>query len=339
MIEIDGAYGEGGGQILRSALTLSVITKTPIKIYNIRAKRENPGLQPQHLAAVNAAAQISQAEISGAQKGSLSLEFYPHQIIPGEYHFAVGTAGSATLVLQTVLMPLVLAGSQSSLVIEGGTHNPLAPPYDFIANTYLPLINKLGAGVKTKLDRYGFYPSGGGKIRVVISPTQFGGNLEIIDTRHLISIRAVSIVANLPDHIAERELKVLKRQLEIDPEKCEIQRVKSNSTANVAMVFVEYAELTTVFIGFGKLGVRAEQVANNLAKEVRDYLDNGAPVNEYLADQLLLPMALAGKGKFVTCGISEHTKTNIWLIKQFLPVEIRIEPFDDRSFLVTIEKI
>lgn len=214
----------------------------------------------------------------------------------------------------------------------------MAPPYDFVATTFLPLINKLGAGVKIKLDRYGFYPAGGGKIRVVISPTQFGGKLEIIETGHLISIRAVSIVANLPDHIAERELKVLKRQLDIDHEKCEIQRVKSYSPANVAMVFVEYAQLTTVFIGFGKLGVRAEQVANNLAKEVRDYLENGAPVNEYLADQLLLPMALAGGGRFVTCGISEHTKTNIWLIKKFLPVEIKTEPYNDRSYLVTVEK-
>ncbi|MCX7872451.1 MAG: RNA 3'-terminal phosphate cyclase [Verrucomicrobiae bacterium] len=338
MLEIDGSYGEGGGQILRSALTLSIVTGKPFKIVNIRARRENPGLQPQHLAAVNAAAQICMAETAGTQKGSQTLEFHPKNPVAGEYHFSTGTAGSATLVLQTILMPLILAGGESAIIIEGGTHNPMAPPYDFIAATYLPLINKLGAGVKIKLDRHGFYPAGGGKIRVVIKSTQFGGQLELTERGRLLSIRAVSVLANLPDHIAERELKILKRQLGLDHNKCEFHPVKAYSPGNVAMVFVEYSNLTTVFTSFGKLGLRAETVAHDLAKKVNNYLENEAPVDEHLADQLLLSMALANGGKFATCSLSEHTKTNIWLIQQFLPATIKSEPLNNRAFLISIEK-
>ncbi|MGC8886173.1 MAG: RNA 3'-terminal phosphate cyclase [Verrucomicrobiia bacterium] len=338
MIEIDGSYGEGGGQLLRTALSLAVVSGKPFRIFNIRTKRENPGLQPQHLAAVNAAAKISLAEISGAQKGSTELEFFPKGLFAGDYHFVIGTAGSATLVLQTVLLPLVVAGAASNTIIEGGTHNPMAPPYEFIANTYLPQLAKMGANVKIKLDRYGFYPAGGGKLRVVVNPGKLEKEYELTERGHLVRIRAVSLLSALPEHIAERELKVLKRQLVLDSDNLEIIKAKSISPANVVFVFAEFSNITEVFTGFGRLGLRAEIVAGDLAKQVNHYLELGAPVGEYLADQLLLPMALGKGGRFVTAPLSLHSKTNIWVIQQFLPVKIKVEPWDDKRWIVEISR-
>ncbi|MGC8744407.1 MAG: RNA 3'-terminal phosphate cyclase [Verrucomicrobiia bacterium] len=337
MIEIDGSYGEGGGQLLRTALSLSVISGKPFKIFNIRTKRENPGLQPQHLAAVNAAAKISRAEVNGAQKDSTTLEFFPKGLFPGDYHFEIGTAGSSMLVLQTILPPLIMSGSASNVIIEGGTHNPMAPPYEFVANTYLPQLAKMGANVKVKLDRYGFYPAGGGKIRVVVNPCKLEKEFELIQRGHLIKMRAVSLLSSLPEHIAERELKVLKRQLGLDSDNLQIVKAKSISPANVLFVFAEFANITEVFTGFGRLGVRAEIVAGELAKEVDRYLELSAPVGGHLADQLLLPMAIGKGGRFVTATLSSHSNTNIWIIQQFLPVNIKVEPYDDRRVIVEVK--
>lgn len=324
---------------MRTALCLSILTEKPFKIFNIRTKRENPGLQPQHLAAVSAAAKLASAEVIGAQKGSTTLEFFPRKPTPGDYHISIGTAGSSTLVLQTILPALITANSTSNLVIEGGTHNPMAPPYEFITHAFLPLLMKMGANIKIKLDRYGFYPAGGGKIRVVISPSKLDKKLELIERGNLVGMRAVSIISNLPSHIAERELKVLKRQLGLDSDSIQIQNVKSISPGNIAFVFVEYTNVTEVFTGFGKPGVRAEIVAGELAKEVNRYLEHSAPVGEYLADQILLPMALTGGGRFVTPPLSSHSQTNIWVIEQFIQVKFKVEPYDDKTVCVSVAKI
>src|SRR5262245_55571056 len=171
MITIDGSFGEGGGQILRTSLALSLVTGKPFRIENIRAGRKNPGLLRQHLTAVNAAASIGQAEITGASIGSTLLTIAPSKITHGNYHFAVGTAGSSTLVLQTVLPALLIADGPTRLTIEGGTHNPFAPPFDFLARAFLPLLTRMGVNVNANLDRYGFYPAGGGRIEITISPT------------------------------------------------------------------------------------------------------------------------------------------------------------------------
>ncbi len=336
MITIDGSRGEGGGQMLRSALTLSLATQQPVRLENIRARRQRPGLQPQHLAAVNAAAEIGQAKVQGAVIGSTEITFEPSTLAPGEYRFDIGTAGSAPLLLQTLLPALMSARSGSALVMTGGTHNPLAPPFEFLAGTYLPLIQRLGASVKAKLDRHGFYPAGGGKMRVVIEPAEKLGPIELLNRGEVIGIKCVAILASLPRHIAERELKVLKRAFALDTKDIRVEEVKSAGPGNALLIEIEAANVSEVFCGFGELGLRAELVAGRLAKEAARYLDANVPVGEHLADQLLVPMALAGGGAFVTLPLSSHAETNIDVLKKFLPVEVRAAPLTEQSVRVDI---
>jgi RNA 3'-terminal phosphate cyclase (ATP) len=323
---IDGAMGEGGGQILRTALSLSLVTGQAFRIDNLRAKRRKPGLQAQHLAAVRAAATVGQAEVEGAMLGSLTLVFRPRAVLPGDHAFVVGTAGSATLVLQTVLPALITSSRPSSLVLEGGTHNPMAPPFEFLTKAYLPLLRRMGATVRARLDRHGFYPAGGGKMRVTIEPTPNLGRLDLLERGNILACRATAVVANLPRHIAERELKVLKRELRLDADDLQIEEVGSQGPGNVVFVEIESANVTEVLTAFGELGLRAEVLAGRLAKEVRRYMDTSAAVGEHLADQLLVPMALAGGGSFVTLPLSLHATTNIEVLKRFLSIQAKVEP-------------
>jgi RNA 3'-terminal phosphate cyclase (ATP) len=338
VVTIDGSVGEGGGQVLRTALSGALVTGLAFRMVNIRAGRPRPGLQAQHLAAVNAAAAVGHAELEGAASASPELVFQPRGVTPGEYAFAVGTAGSATLVLQTVLPALMTAGGPSALVLEGGTHNPLAPPFEFVALAFLPLLRRLGPDVKAKLDRHGFYPAGGGKLRVTIAPTARLTRLDLPERGAVLRCRATALVANLPAHVAERELKVLKRELALDARDLRIEEVKSRGPGNVVLATVECAHVTEVFAGFGEPGVRAEAVAHGLAKEVRRYLDAAVPVGEHLADQLLLPLALAGGGSFVTLPLSSHARTNAEVLKWFLPVEVRTAPAGDLAVRVEVRR-
>jgi RNA 3'-terminal phosphate cyclase (ATP) len=330
LLAIDGSAGEGGGQILRSALSLSLVTGRPFRLFNIRARRQRPGLQAQHLAAVRAAAAVGQAEVRGDAAGSREITFRPAAVAPGDYAFDVGTAGSAMLVLQTVLPPLLAASSSSSLLIEGGTHNPLAPPFEFIAKTFLPLLERMGARVQVKLDRAGFYPAGGGKIRVTIQPASALARLELPEQVEWRRRRAVIVLANLPRHVAERELKVLKRGLGLEPRDLRVEEVQARSPGNVAFVELESDELTEVFASFGELGLPAETVAAHLVESVGQFLEAGAPVGQHLADQLLLPMALGDGGAFFTAPLSMHAQTNIEVLKLFLPIEVRVEQAANR---------
>ena len=203
MLTIDGSFGEGGGQILRTALALSLVTGKPFRIDNIRAGRKNPGLLRQHLTAVNAATEISQAEVTGAGIGSRELTFAPGSVESGDYAFAVGTAGSTTLVLQTVLPALLIADGKSQLILEGGTHNPFAPPFDFLEQAFLPLVNRMGPRVTAELERPGFYPAGGGRMRVTIEPAgELKKHLDIPSRGEVRGRRAKAVVANLPISIA-----------------------------------------------------------------------------------------------------------------------------------------
>lgn len=336
VITLDGSLGEGGGQVLRTALSLSLVTGKEFCIANIRANRKKPGLQNQHLQAVNAAAAVGQAEVEGAALNSRQLTFRPRGITHGDFHFAAGTAGSTTLILQTVLPALALAAGPSALVLEGGTHNPMAPPFDFLAKTFLPLFNRMGPTVKAKLDRYGFYPAGGGKLRVTIEPVERPERLDLLNRGNIVSCRCRALVANLPEHIGERELKVLKRKLPLQPDRAEIEIPKSHGMGNVLLVEIESANVTEVFVGFGEKGVRAEIVADRLAKDVTRYVEADVPAGEHLADQLLLPMTLAGGGSFVTLPLSQHALTNIEVIKQFLPVEVKVAPAAENSERVEV---
>lgn len=323
-IAIDGSYGEGGGQIIRSALALSLITGKPFRVDNIRAGRKNPGLQQQHLASVNAAARIGGTNVEGAYLGSSQFTFVPQSVTAGNYHFSVGTAGSTTLVLQTVLPALMIASAKSNLTIEGGTHNPLAPPFDFLERAFLPLVNRMGPSVSAKLVRYGFYPPGGGQIKIGITPSPLLKRLELNERGQLRAIRAKALVVNLPRHIAAREIAVVRSalsewsQTEFHPE------VSNNapSPGNAVTIDIESEQLTEVFTALGKRGVPAEAVAEEATREAKAYLTGPATVGANLADQLLLPMAMAGGGSFTSGPLSSHCLTNIAVIKNFLDVEI-----------------
>lgn len=337
MLTIDGARGEGGGQMLRTALALSLVTGTPFRMVNVRARRERPGLRPQHLAALNAAAAVGDAEVDGAHVGSQEVAFHPRRVRPGDYQFAVGTAGSAGLVLQTVLPPLLIAPAPSALTLEGGTHNPLAPPFDFLARAFLPLVSRMGPRLDATLVRYGFYPSGGGRFSVRVTPAARLSPLEVVERGAVRSRRARAVVARLSPRIAERELRIAQRRLGLDAEELETVVVQDSAgPGNAVILEVECEHITEVFTAVGERGVPAESVAERAAREALDYLEAGAPVGAHLADQLLLPLALAGGGAFATTPLTLHSTTNMEVIRAFLDVAFTTSEAGPRQIVVEL---
>jgi RNA 3'-terminal phosphate cyclase (ATP) len=336
MVTIDGSYGEGGGQILRTSLALSLVTGKPFSIGNIRAGRKKPGLMRQHLTAVNAAAEIGQAAIEGNFIGSQAFTFEPEMIKPGNFHFAIGSAGSCTLVFQTILPALLMAGEPSEIILEGGTHNPFAPPFDFLEKAFLPVINRMGPRVDAVLEKPGFYPAGGGRFKVSINPAGLN-RVDLLERGNIINQTAQASVANLPVNIANRELKVIGEELDWGRELLKAVEVEnSQGPGNILTVEIESDNITEVFTGFGEKGVSAEKVAKQTVKSVREYLAFNVPVGRYLADQLLLPMALAGGGKFRTLSPTKHTQTNVEIIKEFLDVEIAMNEYDQNQWEIEI---
>jgi RNA 3'-terminal phosphate cyclase (ATP) len=339
MLELDGSMGEGGGQILRTSLALSMVTGTPVRIRGIRARRARPGLMRQHLTAVQAAARVSGARVEGAEVGSREIVFVPEAVRPGEYRFDIGTAGSTTLILQTLLPALLHAGGPSRLTLEGGTHNPQAPPFDYLERVFLPLLRRMGARIEAVLERPGFYPAGGGRFTVTIDPparlSSLSG-LELLERGEIRNRRAIAILSALPRHVAERELRHVVRETGWDPASQELREVVSPGPGNVLLLEVESEALTEVFVGFGERGVPAEEVAARALREMRRYLDAGVPVGEHLADQLLLPLALAGSGAFATLPLSLHATTQIDLIPRFLDVRIGVEERADGGWVVVV---
>lgn len=338
IVRIDGSQGEGGGQMLRSALTLSMQTGRPFTIENIRAKRKKPGLMRQHLTAVKAAARISSAQVEGADLGAQELKFSPSEVNSGEYHFAVGTAGSTTLILQTILLPLCLADKPSIVVLEGGTHNAFAPPFDFMERVFAPIINRMGARINMILEKPGFYPAGGGRVKVEISPVDKLNPISILDRGELKNQKTIAIVNNLADHIAERELKKVQQKLNLKTSQLVHKSMTSGEgPGNILFVELEYENVTEIMTGFGEHRKAAEVIAGEVCDTVIQYLKDKVPVGEYLSDQLLLPMCLAGKGAFRTNVRSTHFTTNCGIIKEFLPVEITTTQKGRRDWLVEIK--
>lgn len=334
-LTIDGSYHEGGGQILRTALTLSLATRTPFRIERIRAGRRRPGLLRQHLTAVLAAARIANAEVRGAEINSTELTFAPQEVVPGDYRFSVGSAGSTMLVLQTVMPVLMLAAGASTLALEGGTHNPAAPHYDYVARVYLPLLQRIGARVRSELISAGFFPAGGGIVNIGIDPPAALRALDLRQRGKIFRCSARGIVSNLPLSIAERELAVVEQTLGWERSKLTAESVASRGPGNILFLEVESEQLTEIFTGFGQRKVRAETVAELAIDEARRYLASEVAVAEHLADQLLLPMVLMKGGVFTTLPLSPHSLTNIYTIGKFLPVKIRVD--DDGSRRCTVE--
>ena len=329
MVAIDGAAGEGGGQILRTALALSLVTGRAFRIINIRAARAKPGLLRQHLTAVRAAVEISDAGCDGAEIGSGELVFRPGTVRAGDYRFAVGTAGSTTLVLQTVLPALALAGQPSRVTLEGGTHNPLAPPFDFLARSFLPIFNRFGPMAEATLTRAGFYPAGGGQMEVAIAPAARMRPVELLTRGPESGRRVVAHLAGVPPMAAERAFEQVDKRLRWGRAACEVVAHPSAHGQGFALVGEVASEAhTEVFTGFGERGLRAEAVADRMVEQVRSYLSAGLPVGEHLADQLLLPMGLAAGGAFRTAGLSPHARTNIGVIEAFLPVRFQVSALE-----------
>lgn len=318
MIQIDGSEGEGGGQILRSSLSLAICTQQPFRIVNIRANREKPGLMRQHLTAVKAAAQICAAKVDGAEPGSRALTFEPGRLMAGDYSFDIGTAGSCTLVLQTVLPVLLAAAGESRVRIMGGTHNNGSPPFDFLARSFLPLLKRMGANIELTLASYGFYPRGGGEIRSRIVPAKRLGALELPARGALVRGYAEAYVAAIPLHVAQRELEVIRRRLGFAQSDLLLRALPNDvGPGNAVTITLEHEHVTEVFTGFGEKGVRAEDVAERAAAGARTYLAASAPVDEHLADQLLLPMALGSGGSFMTRRVTPHLHSNAAVIEVF----------------------
>ena len=321
-LELDGALG--GGQVLRSALSLSMITGRPFHIRNIRARRSRPGLLRQHLTAVVAAAELSSAQVEGAQMGSQRLSFVPGALRGGDYRFAIGSAGSCTLVLQTLLPALLAAETPSRVHISGGTHNPLAPSADFLQLAWLPLLRQMGARVEMQLLRHGFAPAGGGEIAVQVEPSQLRP-LHLQAPGKVVSQRARALLAGVPGHVGERELGRVERRLRWPRENLVFDWLdQDQGPGNALLLEVQCEHLTEVFCAFGMPGVRAEQVADRAIDPLRSWLHSGTAVAEHLADQLLLPMALAGGGSLSTPCLSDHLRSNIEVLRLFLPLRIEV---------------
>jgi len=329
-VYIDGSRGEGGGQILRTSLALSCITGRNLRIENIRAARRNPGLARQHLSCVEAARQICEGQCRGAALHSQVLDFEPGPVRGGDFSFDIGSAGSASLVIETTLPALFLAGKSSTVTVSGGTHNPWAPPFDFLAETFLPAIGTAGFHAGCKLIKHGFFPAGGGEITLDIQPWQQDASraIDFCEPDKERQIHGRIYTAKLPEHIAPRQKRLL-CQSGLNIKKIEhIEVTDSYGPGNCVILRLCGEARTTVFTAFGERGKPSEKVVGEVASLAKDFLASGAAVDHFLADQLLIYMAISKAGIYTTNELSTHLTTNIETIKQFLPVDFKTETQD-----------
>ncbi|TNC84007.1 MAG: RNA 3'-phosphate cyclase [Thalassolituus sp.] len=339
MIVIDGSQGEGGGQIFRTALTLAMCNGETVRIENIRAGRAKPGLLRQHLTCLRAAQAICNAQVSGDKLGSQKVTFTPGSVQPGEYRFAVGSAGSTTLVFQTVFLPLALSRGESELYLEGGTHNDMAPSVDFINHSFLPVLAELGWATELELERYGFYPSGGGAWRVRIHPAGTIRALALAQRGEISEQRAVAVSANIPAHVTARELEQVHKRCYWPKADLQQKLVRSIGPGNIVSLRLKMPELTAVFEASGAKAITAERVAGKAIKAMRNYLSSDAVVCEHLADQLILPLVLGQGGHFTTLELSQHLRTNIDVVKQLTGANIGLKQLAKHCWQVNVEPL
>ncbi|MBK1790816.1 RNA 3'-terminal phosphate cyclase [Persicirhabdus sediminis] len=335
LIHIDGS--QGGGQILRSSLSLAMLTGKGFRIKNIRGQRRKPGLQRQHLTCVQAAVAVCNGSADGVHLGADELIFCPGEITAGDYEFSIGSAGSTSLVLQTLLPALLMADSVSSLRLHGGTHNPMAPPFEFLARVFLPQLRKMGVSCELELVKPGFAPAGGGELHLKLSPWKKRNQLHLRDRGAQQAKRVAVYAAHLPASVCRRELKTSLKCLAW-PEDCGqvVEMDDSSCSGNVLAVEFESEHVTERVSAFGSYSRSAESVAKKAAKQMNDYLSSEAVVGKFLADQLLLPMAMAGGGSLITLAASNHLRTNAKVIEAFLPMKVGIEELDGGRCLVRV---
>lgn len=328
---IDGSYGEGGGQILRTSLSLAAILKRPVRIDNIRSGRKNPGLQPQHLTAARAVAKICRGKLTGDSVGSQTLEFHPGKIEPGDYTFDVSdikaSAGSVNLIYQSVLLPLAFAHKPSKVIIRGGTHVPWSPPANYIDDVYLPALSRMGLIALYRTVRAGYYPIGGGEVHSEIRPVDIIKPISLTE-RVDGTVNCTSAISNLPVSIADRQMSEASQCLRmhgIDPIE-EIDEYDSLGKGTVVFILFDGDELKSGFTSLGERGKPAERVAREACDEFLEWWKSKTALDKHLADQLIVPMALAdGDSEFTTVEITQHLITNVWTVQQFLPVKIDIQ--------------
>ena len=314
MIEIDGSYGEGGGQIIRTSLTLSAITQKPVRITKIRAGRPNPGLQPQHLMACKSVRNICRGKLEHAEIGSTELDFEPGPILGGKYEFDIGTAGSVTLVAQTILPILLKATKPSEIRITGGTHVMKSPSADYFERVFMSAISGMGAKIKTRLVRVGFYPRGGGVLELDVAPSSLTG-LTVWPREE--QIRAIIRSSGLPDAVAIREKKIFVQN--------GIERdifIRKDDALSIGNAVTAWKGLNGSY-SLGEKGKLAETVAREALDAIKS---EKGDVDRHLADQLLIYGALAeGKTSYETSGITEHLRTNAYIISHFVDRKIALD--------------
>ncbi len=328
--EIDGSYGEGGGQILRTSLALSAVLRIPVHIQHIRAGRKKPGLQPQHLRGVQALSQITGAQAEGVKIGSQSISFIPQSISPGEYRFEVGTAGSVVLLLQALLLPLSLARKRSRITLTGGTHVAWSPPFHYLAEVLIPTLRTIGVSVEATLERWGWYPQGRGVVQVEIEPAPELRPLVMLERKPIKKINGICATSHLPQNVGERlrdyAARKIARELRIDPKIEVLHDVPADGPGAFIFLVAETEGAIAGFSSLGKRGKRAEDVAGEAVEDLKVYYESRGCLDPHLADQVLPFMALAnGKSAFTTTKITEHLLTNLWVLRQFLRVEISIQ--------------
>lgn len=323
LIQLDGAHG--GGQLLRTALSLSLITGKAFTMSNIRGARPKPGLMRQHLTCVLAAQELGSAKVDGATIGSQELTFQPGPIRAGDFHFSIGTGGSTTLVLQTLLPAMFHAPAPSTVRIEGGTHNPMAPPFEFVTQCFLPALKLMGVKANVTLERAGFMQTGGGSIFAEVQPVKKWKKLNLTERGTFQENFGIVLNAHLNNGITDREIRTAARSLAWDPALIQLQqRTDSTGPGNIVMLGVRHENVTEISSSVAQVARSAESVADTAAKGLQTYLTSTAPVSIHLADQLLIPLALAGCGKFATFALSKHTQSNMALIPQFLEVRFDV---------------
>jgi RNA 3'-terminal phosphate cyclase (ATP) len=342
-LQIDGNYGEGGGQILRTTLALSCLLKKPVEISNIRKGRKIPGLQPQHLTSVNASKGISAAEVEGNKLRSVALKFNPQKVTGGDFIFNVAeekrSAGSTSLILQALFLPLSLSEQSSEITVLGGTHVPWSPPFDYLKDIFSPMLEKLGCRMQLRIIKWGWYPKGGGEVHCTIHPAEKLTPLNLTERGRLLNLKGISVVSNLPTSIAERQrnhaLKILRQK----GFSAQVKIVQAPSVGQGTFFFLK-AEFENSVAGFGALGAigkRAEKVSEEACQEFLEFVQTPAAIDSHLADQLIPYLALAdGQSSLTVSRISKHLLTNIWVVEQFLPAKITVEGVEGSEGKVTV---
>ena len=332
LIDLDGSTLAGGGQTLRIALALSSILSKPFRITNIRHKRAKPGLQRQHLTGVLAMAEITGAKVEGAEMESTELSFSPQKIRPGSYTFDIGTAGSITLLAQSLLPAMLFAGGRSVLTLKGGTHVSWSPNIDEYSNVFLPIIRGFGAEASLAVKSLGWFPKGGGEAVFTVNPSKLFGR-EMLEKGDRTSIAGVCSLSGLDPGILDREEEGI---TEVFPN-TQITRIVSRSPSPGTSVTL-WANFQNTVIGsskLGEIGLRAEKLGKLVAEDLKNTISTPATVDRWQADQLLIFMALArGKSSIIVPEITDHMKTCAWVIPKFTSV-----PFQIEGNKVTIEGI